>query len=129
MAIQGKAQICNLDLEEKGTGLKYPLIHFNMRDAVEAVISPSPHRCTGKVPPGTLGIPENGLRTQRRPSEANLFSLRGLALAVMFGGAGPLLAQQRGHLLCVSVLHGLQQPVIILVPLVGLWSKREMQSQ
>lgn len=129
MAIQGKAQICNLDLEEKGTGLKYPLIHFNMRGAVGAVISQSPHRCTGKVPPGTPGIPENGLRTQRRPSEANLFSLRGLALAVMFGGAGPLLAQQRGHLLCVSILHGLQQPVIILVPLVGLWSKRETQSQ
>lgn len=52
------------------------------------------------------------------------FLLRGPALGVMLGGTGPLLAQQRGHLLSISVLHSLQQAVVILVPLVGLGSKR-----
>lgn len=50
--------------------------------------------------------------------------LRGLALAVVLGGTGPFLAQQRGHLLGISVLHSLQQAVIILVPLICLWGKR-----
>lgn len=31
---------------------------------------------------------------ERAQLESNLFSLRGLALAVLFGGTGPLLAQQ-----------------------------------
>lgn len=50
--------------------------------------------------------------------------LRGLALTVLLGGTGPFLAQQRGHLLGISILHSLQQTVIILVPLICLWSKR-----
>lgn len=55
--------------------------------------------------------------------------LRGLALAVLLSGAGPFLAQQRGHLLSISVLHSLQKTVIILVPLVCLWgeTKREVE--
>lgn len=52
------------------------------------------------------------------------FLLRGPALGVMLGGTGPLLAQQWGHLLSISVLHSLQQAVVILVPLVGLGSER-----
>lgn len=80
-------------------------------------------RCSCKVSLGILRTSENKLRTQTWLSEANLVNLRGLALAVMLGGAGPLLAQQRGHLLGISILHGLQQSVVILVPLVGLWNK------
>ena len=79
--------------------------------------------------PGSPRTSENKLRTQKRLSEASLSNLRGLALAVMLGGVGPLLAQQRGHLLGVSILHGLQQSVIVLVPLVRLWGKADMQSQ
>lgn len=88
----------NLELEEKGTRLKYPPTYSKVGGwgaGGGGINCPKvPHRCTCKAPLGILRIPGNMVRTQKGQLKDNCFSLRGLALAVMLGGAGPLLAQQ-----------------------------------
>lgn len=51
--------------------------------------------------------------------------LRSFALTILLGGTGSLFTKQWSHFLRITILHCLQQPIIILIPLIGLEVKKK----
>lgn len=99
--------------------LKRKELDGNLQGGKATLISQSPLKALVRIPFERQN-PDNPEHQQQAPAGTSIAHLRGLALTVVLGGTGSLLAQQRGHLLDISMLHGLQQAFIILVPLVGL---------